>query len=67
MKRNYVISKIKISSIKDRSGKGREQRIIKELTDCVFQDTSKDSLVYFLAEELEEKGYLINSIKVRKV
>ena len=67
MKRNYVISKIKISSLTDRSGKGREQRIIKELTDCVFQDTSKDSLVYFLAEELEEKGYLINSIKVRKV
>lgn len=67
MKRNYIISKIRISSLTDRTGKGREQKIIQELTDCVFQDTSKDNLVYFLAEELEEKGYLINVIKVRKV
>ena len=67
MKRNYIISKIRISSITPRTGKGREKKILNELQSVVFQDTSKESLVYFLAEELEEKGYMINAIKVRKV
>ena len=67
MKRNYIITKIKFSSVTGRTGKRREQMIIDELTDCVFQDTSKDSLTYYLADELLEKGYMIESIKLRKV
>ena len=67
MKKNYVITKIKISSITGRTGKRRTERIVKELQDCVFQDTSKDSLAYYLADELAEKGYNIETIKLRKV
>ena len=67
MKKNYVITKIKISSITGRTGKKRADKITKELQDCVFQDVSKDSLAYYLADELAEKGYNIESIKLRKV
>ena len=67
MKRNYVITKLRLSSLNGRTGKKREQRIIEELQDCVFQDISKDSLAYYLADELIEKGYNIEVIKLRKV
>lgn len=67
MKRNYVITKLRLSSLNGRTGKKREQRIIEELQDCVFQDISKDSLAYYLADELIERGYNIEVIKLRKV
>ena len=65
--KTYVVQKIRISSITGRSGKSRVERICSELQDCVFSDVSKESLMYFLADELAERGYNIDHIKLRKV
>ena len=66
-KKTYIVSKLKLSSLTGRTGKKRTNNIIKELQDCVFLDESKESLTYFLADELLEKGYNIEEIKLRRV
>ena len=67
MNKNYVVTKLRLSSVEGRTGKGREERIIKEIQDVVFQDVSKESLTYYLADELVQQGYNIEHIKLRKV
>ena len=65
--KTYIVQKLKLSSLRGRTGKKRVNSIIAELQDVVFQDTSKESLTYFLADELANRGYNIEHITLTQV
>lgn len=65
MKCKFVITKLTLSG--PRLGKKIKQKIINEMKDRVYNDKDKNSLVYYLQQELEHKGILINDIKLKRV
>ncbi len=63
---HYIINKITMEFPKGTS-KTKQGRIISELKERVYFDTSKKSLCYFLAEELQEKNITIMVIKLKQI
>ena len=62
----YIITKITLELPK-RFGRVKHKRLVDSLKDRVYSDTDKDSLVYYLAEELQDKGITLLDIKLTKV
>ena len=63
MQRKYIITKLTIEG----KSKRKRERVHKDLLSRVFSDTDKDSLTYYLAEELEKKNLTILDIRLRDI
>ncbi len=63
MSNKYVITKVSIEG----AGKKKQKKIVEELKNSVFSDVSKDSLSYYLAEELKNKNITILDLKISQV
>ena len=64
--KHYLINKITLEFPKGTSKK-RQKSILDELKSRVYSDTSKSSLCYFLAEEMQEKNINIMDIKLKDI
>ncbi|QIN96665.1 hypothetical protein [Synechococcus phage S-N03] len=62
----FIITKITLDLPK-RFGRAKHKKLVDSLKDRVYSDTDKDSLVYYLAAELEEQGITLLDIKLTKV
>ena len=63
MTRKYIITRIKLES----KSKRKRERTVRDLMSRVFSDVSKESLSYYLAEELEKKSIVILDLRLRDV
>ena len=62
----YVITSLTMDLPKG-FGRKKHKQLVDSLKDRVYSDESKDSLVYFIAAELQEKDITLLDIKLRKV
>lgn len=62
----YIITKVTLDLPK-KYGRSKHKKLVDELKERVYSDSDKDSLVYYLAAELEEQGITLLDIKLRQV
>lgn len=63
MSRKYIITRIKIEG----KSKRKRERTTADLMSRVFSDSCKESLSYYLAEELQKKNLVILDLRLRDV
>ena len=63
MDRKFVITRIKLEG----KSKRKKERTTADLLSRVFSDCCKESLMYFLAEELQGKNLMILDLRLRDV
>ena len=63
MDRKFVITKIKLEG----KSKRKKERTTADLLSRVFSDCCKESLMYFLADELAAKNLTILDLRLRDV
>ena len=59
----FIITQLKIEG----KSKRKKERTTKDLLSRVFSDSSKEDLIYYLAEELKVKNLTILDIKLKDV
>ena len=62
----FIITKITLD-VPKRFGRKNQKDLVDELKSRVYSDTDKDSLAYYLQEELSTKKVTILDIKITKV
>ncbi len=65
MRGKFIITKVTFDAPK--VSKKKQKKVVDELKRSVFSDTSKDSLSYYIAAELERKGITILDLKITRV
>jgi len=62
----FIITKITLD-VPKRFGRKNQKDLVDDLKSRVYSDTDKDSLTYYLQEELSTKKVTILDIKITKV